>query len=524
MELVRIRFTELPHTRKLFTDFLYHYERVAPFYSGNPDDAASFESAAAKLNYPEARRAALVEALRAQNGDHESLRLLARPGAVAVVTGQQVGLFSGPCYTIHKALTAVKLARQLCSRGIQAVPVFWLATEDHDLAEVSHCWSFNAAQEPVFLRLETPAHSLRPVGEVELENPPLNELRSSLSRLPFGDELSAITELAYAPGRTMGAAFQELLRRLLPSCLLYLDPLRESIRTLAAPFLREAFRATDGLVRQLQERTKELESAGYHAQVRVEPNTTLFFLLREGRRLALRKQDGDYRAGDLRFSSDELAGLASRLSPNALLRPVMQDYLLPTVAYVGGPAEVAYFAQSQVLYRALLGRMPVAFPRATFTLLDARAAKLMSRYGLGLEHFFHSLEPLTERIAAGLIPAGIEGSIVDATDAIDGRLQELRMDLAAFDSTLASALDKSRAKIRYQLTKISQKAAREALRRDDRAEADARYLYNLIYPRKHPQERMYTALPFLARHGLDLPQRIYEQIRLDCRDHVLLRV
>src|SRR5438876_106878 len=149
MESTCIRHTELPHTSKLFADFVYHFDRVRPFYAHSPFDPAAYAAAAAQIDWPEERRAALVKALRAQNGDSESLRRLAQPGTVAVVTGQQVGLFSGPAYTIYKALTAVKLARELTERGIPAVPIFWLATEDHDFAEVNQCWSFDAANQPV---------------------------------------------------------------------------------------------------------------------------------------------------------------------------------------------------------------------------------------------------------------------------------------------------------------------------------------------------------------------------------------
>ncbi len=514
--------TELPHASKLFTDYLYHYNRVAPFYGGNPADKALYQELAAKLHFPEERRAALVAALAELNGDHMALRLLAKPGTVAVVTGQQVGLFGGPAYSVYKALTAVKLARQLTAGGTPAVPVFWMASEDHDFAEVSHCWSFDAAQNPVFLHVAAEEAGVRPVGPIRLHNPPLNELRSSLAQLPYGDEVSAVAEFAYSPGRTMGAAFHNLMKRILPDCLLFLDPLQPSIRTIAAPLLREAFAESDELLNRLVERSRELEGAGYHTQVLVDSGSTLLFLLRGGRRLPLKRQGSDYRAGDETHSGLEISERAEQLSPNALLRPVIQDHILPTIAYVGGPAELAYFAQSQVLYRRLLGRVPIAVPRATFTILDARAAKLLKRFDLRLEVFFEGQDALEARIAAQLIPTELEEAILEATESITGHVDELRSRLELFDPTLAAALDKSRAKIFHQLAKVERKVAREALRREDRAEENAAYLFNLIHPRKRPQERLYTILPLLARHGVDFVDRLYENIRLDRPDHVVL--
>ncbi len=450
-----------------------------------------------------------------------ALETLARPDAVAVVTGQQVGLFSGPSYTVYKALTAVKLAARLTSRGIPAVPIFWLATEDHDAAEVSHCWSFDAAQQPVLLHVEPGEPDDRPVGTIPLHDPPLAALRASLAKLPHGDEVATIAEAAYAPGRTMGEAFRDLLRRILPDSLLYLDPLDPAIRALAAPLLRKALANADDIRARLTERDRELASAGYHSQVHVDGRGTLLFLLRDGRRIPLRRRDDGFQAGDGTISQDELAERAAELSPNALLRPVMQDHLLPTVAYIGGPAEIAYFAQSQVLYRTLLGRMPVVLPRAGFTLFDARAAKLAKRYEIAFADYFEGLETLESRIATRLVPTDIEEALVRATESITGHIDELRYKLEAYDPTLAAALDKSRAKILHQLAQIERKSGREALRREGRAEADAAYLYNLVHPRKHPQERLYSILPFLARHGRDLIDRLYENVHLDCPDHVI---
>jgi uncharacterized protein YllA (UPF0747 family) len=201
---------------------------------------------------------------------------------------------------------------------------------------------------------------------------------------------------------------------------------------------------------------------------------------------------------------------------------VVQDFVLPTAAFVGGPAEIAYFAQCGVLYRALLGRMPVAVPRAGFTVLDARAGKLMRRYGLTLPSFFEGLEALEGRIARCLVPSDIASSFVAGAGAIDRELGRLRETLEAFDKTLAAALDRGRIRILHQVSKLERKAAREALRRNERAGGDARYLFHLVYPHRHLQERFYSILPLAARHGLDFVDRVYKNVHLDSPDHVIL--
>ena len=502
-----LRHSELPGASKLFQDFLYHPEKVASFYHTEEHDP-----------YPETRRPALVAALRAQNHGNPSLDLLSAAGTKVVVTGQQVGLFSGPAYTIYKALTAVKLARR-----IGAVPVFWLATEDHDFLEVSHAWTFNALHEPIAMGINSALDPSAPAGTVPLIAPPLAELRQALKDFPFGGDVASMVEECYREGETMGSAFRKLVERLLaPYGLLFLDPLTPEVRALATPFLEEAAGMADRLTAALLDRNRELERAGYHAQVHVEQKTSLFFLLQNGLRIALRRSGADHVVRDLKLNSGDLRARAGELSPNALLRPVMQDYLMPTAAYIGGPAELAYLAQSQVLYRELLGRMPQPRSRAGFTLLDQRAAKLMDRYHLGIPSFFDGEQALREGMAKKLIPPSLAASLERAAASIGADLNKLSADLKAFDPSLEKALGRSSAKIRYQLSKMQAKTAREAMRRDVRASADASYLNGLIYPHKHLQERFYSILPFVARHGMDLIDRIYQHIELDCSDHQVL--
>ncbi len=521
MEPACLRMTELPNTSALFADYLYRFERVARFYKHDPHDEGSFRRAAAAVDLPLERRAALVTALGEQNAPGPALERLARPGTVAVMTGQQVGLFLGPCYAVYKALTAVQLAARLTASGIPAVPVFWLATEDHDFDEVNHCWVFNAANEPVRLELAGENAARRPVGGIVIHNAPLEELRDALRDLPSGEETAALAAEAYADGETLGSAFAKLLRRILRGQdLLLFDPMHPASRRLAAPLLADAVRAMPELTARLGERGRELEAAGYHSQVLIEGHTSLVFLLENGRRLALRQNGGEYQTPDgRRFSGSDLAARAESLSPNALLRPVVQDSMLPTVAYVGGPAELAYLAQSQVIYRELLGRMPVAVPRASATLLDARAAKLFDRYGLTLADFFRGDDAIRQRIGAKLAPPGLVAAIGDARLRAGETLDGLQGAFAGFDPTLAAAFATSRRKIEYQLAKTERKAARESLRRDERASAEAAYVGGLVFPRKHLQERLYSTVPFLARHGEDLMARLAGEMARECLDH-----
>lgn len=519
-----VRHTELPHITALFTDALYHPDRVARFYSHPLRDLAAFQAAAAGIQFGEERRSALVSALQVQNRASISLERISQEGTVAVVTGQQVGLFSGPAYTIYKILHAARLAEWLSENGIPAVPMFWLATEDHDFAEVNHAWVFGADHKPVKLEMRRAA-SAQPVGTVTLADPPVRELRAAMRDLPFGEEVTELVEETYRAGSTMGKAFGELLQSLLARFnVLQVDPMLPAFRELAAPAIRKAVDAAPDLTAALLDRNHDLAEAGYHAQVHLEGQTSLVFLLENGKRLTLRRQGREYILNGRRFTSEELMNRAETLSPNALLRPVVQDSMLPTVAYIGGPAEVAYFAQSEVIYRSILGRMPVTIPRSGFTILDGRSEKLMNRYGLTLPNFFNGEEVLRERISAKLVPPALTKTMSDTASTVEGAVDRLRRELAAFDPTLALALDRSGKKIQYQLSKVARKTGREAMRRDARATVESQSLYGLIFPERNLQERVYSILPFLAKHGLDLIGQIYDSIQLDCVDHRLMVV
>ena len=519
-----LRNSSLPGASQLFSHFLYDFNRVRNFFGESYLDAGSYARAAAQIDFPAERRAAIVEALRELNGDSPSLRLLAQPGTMAVVTGQQVGLFGGPAYTIYKALTAVALAEKLTREGTPAVPVFWLATEDHDFVEINHAYTFDRAHQPHRFAVAGEPAEPTPVGGVVPTDYPVEAFAATFGDAPFAQETADLLRRTYVSGRSLGETFLALMRELLPSSLLYLDPLSPSYRAVAAPFLADAVTRSVELGEALARRNAELAEAGYHAQVHVEDSTSLFFVLDEkGRRRAMKRSGETFTAGKQKFTAAELAARASALSPNALLRPVMQDYTLPTVSYVGGPGEIAYYAQNETLYRKLLGRMPVVTARSGFTLIDPRTAKLMDRYGFQLSDVFTEAA-LKERISRTLVPEALQANIAGAKAETAKRLETMTAALAEFDPTLAKAVEKSRAKINHQLQRIEAKTLRESLRRDTRAASEAAWLTGSIYPDAHLQERHYTILPFLAEYGTGLITGLSEHIHLDCPDHIVISV
>jgi len=515
----------LPGVSALYSDFVCRFERVARFYPYDPRDPSALKRRLSLLDYPEQRRWRLVEALRKQNGDSPALQMLARPGTTVVVTGQQVGLFGGPAYSFYKALSAIRLAEHLSEQGTPAVAVFWMATEDHQWGEINHCWVLSETGVPLRLEILRQDEEPQPAGQQTVPHEALEQLRSALRGWPFSEAACDTVAQAYAPGRTLGAAFASLLRNLLGDRgLLCLDPLEPEIRQAMAPLLAEAIERERELAQAVLARGQELIEAGYQRQVRFEPGSSLFFMLVDNRRLPLRRNGDHYLCAGRRYSPAQLAASPTSLSPAALLRPVVQDWLLPVVASVLGPAEIAYWAQARPLYQGLGVSEPVILPRASWTLLDARTARLMERYGVKFSDFFGGEQALRERIAARLTPPALAAAIERSRQQIAQLLDEMGVGVSAFDASLARAFLKSRSKIMYQVGKIERKVAREALRRDERAAADARWMCNLIYPQRRLQERFYSLVSFLAWRGPELIDKLYAQTLPACLDHRLLIV
>jgi bacillithiol synthase len=520
METHCLRLDQLPGTSRLMFDYSYQFQRVDVFYRHAPYDPDSLLRAAEAIRYPGERRHQIADALEALNPGSPLIAKLRMPGTVVVATGQQVGYLGGPAYTVYKALTAIHVAAQLESRGVSAVPVFWLASEDHDLDEVDHAWVFDGQRQPARVEGNTAPRGNAPVGNLPAPKVEAAALQALFGHLPFAAEVAAMAAAAYDGAHTYSSAFQQLVEQIVGSQrMLFLDPLHPGIRQAAAPFLAEAVERFPQLAPLVAARTEQVQAAGYHAQVHLEPETSFFFLLHDGERLPLRSRNGQLQGARQSFSLQALASRAAEISPNALLRPVLQDYLLPTACLVGGPAEIAYLAQSAPLYDALLERQPVFLPRSGFTLFDAHAARKAAGYKLKMPEFFMPEVDFRERLARTCIPTELLGHMENASSRAAQLFDELRRELLRFDPTLASASERSQSRVLYQFQRLERKTAREIARREQRVQEDTEYLRGLVYPHKHLQERLYSILPFLAAHGAGLIEAIGSQIHESCPDH-----
>lgn len=536
-------FERIPQQTRLFLDYLRDPLALREFYP----EAVRFHHelparASRVLAAHKTDRNLLCDALGDMNATwsagEETLRniqLLRDSDCIAVVSGQQVGLFSGPLYTIYKALSAVKLAGCLMQRHTKAVPVFWMATEDHDFPEVAKAEFI--ARDCRLVDVEVPSELHRegqPVGRVVIDNSidaVLTQLLETLPSSEFTPDLEAVLRDSYRPGRGYGEAFARMMTSLLGRHgLVLLDPLDQRLKTLAAPLYANAASRAHEIASAIEARSRRLVEAGYHAQVTASENSfPLFMHDEDGTRHAMtRTEDGKYAAknGDQAYTVEELSKLAltqpERFSPNVTLRAVVQDYLLPTIAYYGGAAEIAYFAQTSEVYRLLDRPITPILPRSSLTMVERHTGRLLEKYGLSLVDLFAGLESVLARVVEEHLGAETAKSFAKTEGAVNTELDSLREQLRTIDPTLADALETGRRKINYQLEGLRTRYHRAQMSRDEAAHRQLQRAFEQLYPHKALQERHINVTSLLSRHGRYVVDWIYNAINIGSNDHQIV--
>lgn len=535
-------FAQIPHTTRLFTDFLAYPPNVRPFYPHSPHLGQWLKAEASALNYDPVRRQSVSTILERQNASWDAspqtfanLSRLRR-GAAAMVTGQQVGLFGGPMFAIYKALAAVKLAEEATAAGVDAVPVFWLATYDHDLAEVNHISI--PGPDGLLRTLTTSSHSVAgaPVSEVRLGEEILPVVEEAASLLGESEASQFLRE-SYRPGETLGSAFARFYARLFAVWgVILLDASDPELHRLAVPLYRAAVEQASEIDDALLARGRALEAAHYHQQVKVTSSSVLLFTLQDGARTSIhRRANGgvpEFVIASERTTEklspaellDRIAGVPEEFSPNVLLRPVVQDYLLPTLAYTGGAAEAAYFAQAGAVYEKILGRVTPLVPRFSATLVEPKVQRWLRQYGIAVLDAFHGPDALRQTLASRALPADLQAAFDRANKSVEDSFSSLQDALSKLDPTLVDASQTGASKVRYQLDRLRERAMAAELRRSEVVSRHADAISQALYPNGALQERGIAGVYYVARHGTELLKSIYDSMRTDCLDHQILEL
>jgi bacillithiol biosynthesis cysteine-adding enzyme BshC len=523
--------TVVPGLHRLFLEYCSGAAAARAFYASGSWDESWRERPEIPAHWPE-----LVGLLAGQNGSPSPAAAAAlealRGGAGVVATGQQVGLFGGPLFTPFKAATALARVREATAAGRPHAAIFWLATEDHDFEEINHV-IFPARRELRKLTYAAAPEVARPVGGIVLDDSITPLVEQARELLGDSEAMEALTR-AYQPGHMLAQAFAELYSRVFAAQgLLALDASGREAHRMGATVLRAAIERADELHRALLNRNRELEAAGYHAQVAVGPQSSLLFLIDEGTgaRLALKRTGssaqepvGLWQAGRQSFSTEDLLGILEtepeRISPAALLRPVFQDFLLSTSAIVGGPAEIAYFAQSAVLYEHILGRLTPALPRFSATLIEPKIGELLKKHGLTLERVFaESAASLAQLLAVRAMPEEGKRSLAAAGTALEAELAALLEWMGSLDAGMGRSAETAASKMRYQMSRLRRLAANFQLQSETSLTRQAEAVSQALYPGGALQERVHGAAYYFAHYGFGLAEEMTAQAAKCCPGH-----
>jgi len=526
-----ISFNDIPHTSNIFRDFLSYSPDIRKFYPTQPD-AAHIAAFAKSVKQDPSRQARVADALARQNRtwgvSEATLQNIERlkNGAFAVVTGQQVGLFGGPLLSLLKAASVLALAKQVHALGVDCVPVFWLASEDHDLAEVNQTLLLTHDFEQAGFTAPTDGIAGAPVANLRFAKG-TNDVVAQAAEL-LGDSLAAdYLRESYVESETFSNAYAKLYARIFAGHgLILLDPADPQLHQIAAPLFTDAIRRAGELDDALLARNRELQGGKYHEQVKVTPESTPLFGLVDGARISIHRANGGFKLGRESLSADELLqrveASPENFNANVLLRPVLQDYWLPTLAYIGGPAEIAYFAQVGVVYEKLLGRITPVVSRMSATLIEPRIEKLLLKYQVQLPELFHGEYELRDCLAKRSLPPELKQNFQDGRRVVQEATERVSQSLQKLDPTLVEAAGRATNKMMYQLDRLERRAAKAELRRTEILIRHAAQIENSLFPHKTLQEREIGSLYFYAKYGPGLIDQLVELAQTRCPEHKVL--
>ncbi len=517
---------QLPHLPLTAADYIGDFAKVRDFFNGDFRDPAAFEIQTERARARMLPRTELAAVLEEQNLGYgcgsrtlDRIRSLTRDRACAIVTGQQVGLFSGPLYTVYKALTAIKLADELNRRGSGCfVPVFWLASDDHDREEIDHITLLDQMnrQEEIRCPTESPGFKI-PASHLPLPGEMgdcIRRLRDLTPDSEFKEEILGHLREAYAPGRSFADAFGRWMARLFRSSgLILIDPGHPRLKELGKDvFIREIAESSPS-TREALATSRRLYQAGYETQIPLhEGILNLFRLDRE--RLPLHGSEG------------EVLTLArqnpSLFSPNVLLRPIYQDALLPTVAYVAGPGEIAYFAQMKGVYESFGLPMPVIYPRKSATIVEKKIDRVLRKYELSLTDLWRRGPGIIGDITKKEIPGSLDESMRHGRDQLDRDFESLKQKALAFEPALKDSLDQAKGKMSLQWTFLEKKIRQAARKRNETAIQQLNKAIEHLFPNQRLQERVFNIVPYLFKYGYGLMERLDQDLPIEEHGHQLI--
>ena len=538
-----INFGDIPGNQNLFLDYIYEFENVQEYYKHNFRNKDSyvnlFKSISASRKDKQHNLSAIIKnqysSLQSiSNKTIRNIELIDKEKTITVVTGQQLGILGGPLYTIYKIITAIRLANQLTERydEFKFVPVFWLEGDDHDFNEVRSINLFDDENQVINIGYKEEIDdddAKQSIGKINFDEA-LNEFfskyESSLRDSDFKNELLTKLKECYQVGKSFKQSFKDLIYWLFDEYgLVIFDPQDVEVKSLLKPIFKKEVNDFAIHTQKLIQVSAKLEEL-YHAQVKVKP-VNLFYHTDDGRYSVEPVEDiFKLRRKRKQFTKDEILteieNFPDKFSPNVLLRPICQDFLFPTGFYIGGPSEIAYFAQVTPLYDFYNIVSPIIFPRSSATILEKNVASGLDKYDLSMNDIFLGLDGLKEKVIASLSENNIEIAFEEASKEIELTFDKIKENLFAIDKTLVDSSGRYKDRIMSSIAELKSKATKAQETKHETTIRQLTRLSNLLYPLGNLQEREINFTYFYNKYGKDFIRKVYDDISVSEFEHQVI--
>jgi bacillithiol synthase len=540
--VITVPFEKIPVKPQIYKDYIIGSPRVMKFYNGYYRSGDDFREIAAKVVRHDYHRDELTDVLRSTNEKfgmtpaiEANLQLLRDEKTVTVITGQQAGIYTGPLYTILKALSVLKVSTYLSKMlNVPVVPLFWMESSDHDLAEVNHIY-FPGPQGPVnYVYGEDNNPKQQSVGSIQLGKDFgifAERIKKILPKNDFYDATIRLMDETYYPGLTFGEAFGKMMSRLTGKYgLVMVDAEEVRLKRLAAPIIIRKLQDKGRMNELMLEQSKELEREDYERQIQVRTEVLNLFILKDNNRVPLDLLGRVLGNGDAEsiLGNKELLQIASenpeRFSPKVAFRPIVQDFLFPTIAYIGGPSELAYFAQLKKVYEYFEIQMPIIWPRVSASLIDAKIQRAIHRTGISYADIFKDEDEIRNEIALKHMSNDPQKLFDEASIRMDELIDWLIENLGRIDTAIPSQIKTPANKMHYQLDSIKSKAFGIIRSKQDGLMKNWDNIRTEVFPSKKLQERVYNIIFYLSRYGLWLTDFVLDNIDIDNSEHQILEI
>ena len=538
-------FGDIPGSQNLFLDYLYEFENVKDFYQTNFHNKDEYltkfknisdQQKDFKIDLPNILTGQ-YKGLNPSAKTQKNISLLSDKKTLTIVTGQQLGILGGPLYTFYKIITAIKLSNFLSDRydDFHFVPVFWLEGDDHDIEEVRSISLVNDANE-----IKKISYNLGIEGIAEDENNGsvgnqifkdtintfLEELTGNLRNTEFTQPLLGRLKTFYSTGKSFKQSFKELMFWLFDKYgLILFDPQDIKIKNLLKPIFKKEITDFRQHAEKIVNISAKLEET-FHAQVKVQA-VNLFYSNEDGRYL-IEPVENDFRLKRKRkkFTYDELSETIEKepenFSPNVLLRPICQDYILSTAFYVGGPSEIAYFAQVMPLYEFFNVEAPFIYPRSSVTIIEKNITSLLEKYVLNIQDVFRNPEELKQKVINSISETTLDDIFTETSNTIETAFDHLKEKLFDFDKTLSDASSKYKQKVSQYLNEFKLKSIEAQKRKHETTLRQIDKIINITYPHSTLQEREINFIYFMNKYGEGFLDQIFDELAINKFEHQII--